>query len=78
MFPDMFGLRLGDHAWVGPATAGAIFLVFLLLALIAHKVLFPLSLRLAHRVPTELDTKLIHAVRWPITLGVVVLGGYLS
>ena len=78
MFPDMFGLRLGDHAWVGPATAGGIFLVFLLLALIAHKVLFPLSLRLAHRVPTELDTKLIHAVRWPITLGVVVLGGYLS
>ncbi len=78
MFPDMFGLRLGDHAWVGPATAGAIFLVFLLLTLITHKALFPLSLRLANRVPTDLDSKLINAVHWPVTLGVVVLGGYLA
>ena len=78
MFLDMFGLRLGDHAWVGPATAGAIFLVFLLLALITHKALFPLSLRLAQRVPTDLDSKLINAVHWPVTLGVVVLGGYLA
>ena len=78
MFPDMFGLRLVDHAWVGPATAGAIFIVFLLLALITHKALFPLSLRLANRVPTDLDSKLINAVHWPVTFGVVVLGGYLA
>ena len=78
MFPDMFGLRLVDHAWVGPATAGAIFIVFLLLALITHKALFPLSLRLANRVPTDLDSKLINAVHWPVTLGVAVLGGYLA
>ena len=76
MFLDMFGL--GDQAWAGPASAGSIFIVSLLVALITHKALFPLALRIAQRIPTDLDSKLINATRWPITVGFVVLGGYLS
>jgi small-conductance mechanosensitive channel len=71
-----FGLE--DQSWLGPALALAIFLVALLFAFIAHRFLFPFALRLTIRIPTDLDLKIINATRWPITLGIVILGGYLA
>jgi small-conductance mechanosensitive channel len=76
--PDLTFRELQDQLWFGPVIAVGIFLISLLLAFIAHKILFPLALRLAHRTPTDLDSRIINATRWPLNLGIVVLGAYLA
>ena len=76
--PDLTFRELQDQPWFGPATAVGIFLISLLLAFIAHKILFPLALRLARRTPTDLDSRIINATRWPLNLEIVVLGAYLA
>ena len=55
-----------------------IFLVSVLVALLAHTVIFPLALRIAHKTPTDLDSRVINATRWPLNLGILVLGAYLA
>ena len=76
--PDLTFRELQDQPWFGPAIAVGIFLISLLLAFIAHKILFPLALRLARRTPTDLDSRIINATRWPLNLEIVVLGAYLA
>lgn len=71
-----FGLP--DQPWVDPVVAIAVVLVSMLVAAIVHLAVFPLIMRLAHRTPTELDGILIQAVRWPLNVGILVLGIYLS
>ena len=72
----IFGL--GDPAWLDPAFAGGIFALSVIVAFIFGKLLYPLFDKLTTRIPTDLDAELIKAVRRPITLGIVVLGGYLA
>ena len=69
---------LGDPAWLDPAIGGSIFLVSVLLALVFHKLLFPLILRFTSWTPTDLDSRLVQATRIPLTLGIVVVGSYLA
>ena len=69
---------LGDPWWLDPSIAAGIFLLSLILALIFHKLLFPLILRLTRWTPTDLDSRLVHVTRRPLTLGIVVLGAYLA
>ena len=69
---------LGDPLWLDPTIAVAIFLISLTLALAFYKLIFPLLLRVASWTPTELDSRILHALRRPITLGIVVLGGHLA
>ena len=67
-----------DWHWTGLTAAVSILLASVLIAFIAHKLLFPLSLRIARRIPSDLDSRVINATRWPLNLGIIVLGGYLA
>ncbi len=69
---------LGDPAWLDPTLAGSVFLLSLLLAFLFHKVIFRLLLRIAIWTPSDFDVRLVAAVRMPMTLGIVLLGGYLA
>ena len=76
--PLLARFGLGDPEWLDPATAGAIALIGIVAALVFHKLIFPLIVRFTHRTPTDLDSRLVKSVRWPTTLGFVVLGAYLA
>ena len=69
---------LGDSHWLDPVTAVVIFLIGLLASLVFHKLLLPVALRVTHHIPTDLDTQIVLAFKWPVTLGIVVLGLYLA
>ena len=71
-----FGLP--DQPWVGPVLSISVVLVSMLIAAVAHFALFPLVNSLTHHTTTELDDVLIKAARWPLNVGIVVLGIYLS
>ena len=71
-----FGLP--DDPWVDPVLAVAVVLVSMAVAAIAHFAMFPLVTRLTSHTPTELDDILIKASRWPVNIGIVILGVYLS
>ena len=76
--PLLARFGLGDPEWLDPATAGAIALVGIVGAFSFHKLIFPLIVRFTHWTPTDLDSRLVKSVRWPTTLGFVVLGAYLA
>ena len=70
---------LGLTGPLGLAAAGAfVFLISLVLAVIFNWLIFPLILRFTQWTPTDLDTRLLRATRVPLTLAIVVLGGYLA
>ena len=71
-------LTLEDAAWFDPTIAVAVFLFSLVLAFVFHRLLFPVILRLTDRIPTDLDSRILQALRTPITSGIVVLGAYLA
>ena len=72
----IFGLP--DTLWVEAAISIAVVLISMLVAALAHFAIFPLAARLSDRTPSDLDDVLIRAVRWPLNVGIVVLGVYLS
>ena len=72
---ERFGLA--GPAWLA-AVGVSIFLIFLVLAIFFNRLIFPLILRFTRWTPTELDTRLVRAFRLPLTLAIVVLGGYLA
>ena len=76
--PLLARFGLGDPEWLDPATAGAIALIGIVAAFVFHKLIFPLIVRFTHWTPTDLDSRLVKSVRWPTTLGFVVLGVYLA
>ena len=76
--PLLARFGLGDPEWMDPASAGAIALIGIVAAFVFHKLIFPLIVRFTHRTPTDLDSRLVKSVRWPTTLGFVVLGAYLA
>ena len=71
-------LGLDGPAWLDPVVAASIFGGSLVLAVLFSKFLFPLVLRLARRTSIDLDTRILVSLRLPVTLGLVVLGGYLA
>ena len=56
---------LGDPAWLDPATAGAIVLIAAFVALVVHKLVFPLIIRFTQWTPTDLDSRLVKSVPGP-------------
>ena len=74
--PVRFGL--GDPAWLDPAITAVGILIGIIVAAVFYKLLFPLILRFAQWTPTDLDTRMLGAIRRPLTLAVVLLGVYLS
>ena len=69
---------LGDPGWMDPVSIVVAILISLVAAGVFHKLLFPLVLRLTRWTPFDLDTRIIQALRWPITLAIVLLGVYLG
>ena len=78
MEPILARFGLGDPEWLDPATAGAIVLIAILVAFVLHKVVFPLIIRFTKWTPTDLDSRLVRSARWPVSLGILVLGVYLA
>jgi small-conductance mechanosensitive channel len=76
--PILARFGLGDPKWLDPATAGVIVLIALAVALIVHKVVFPLIIRFTRWTPTDLDSRLVRSARWPVTFAILVLGVYLA
>ena len=72
----VFGLR--EAPWVDATVAACIFAASIALAAIVGLVVYPLALRLTDWTSTELDGKLALALRKPVVLGIVVLGGFLA
>lgn len=69
---------VGDPAWLDPTLAASIFVIALIVSFLLGKLLFPLIIRFTQWTPTDLDTRMVQAVRLPITFGVGVLGAYLA
>ena len=78
MEPVLARFGLGDPEWLDPATSAVIVLIAFAVAFLLHKLIFPLVMRFTQRTPTDLDSRLVKSARWPITLGIVVLGVYLA
>lgn len=76
--PVLARFGLGDPEWLDPATSAVIVLIALVVAAIIYKLVFPLIVRFTHWTPTDLDSRMVRSVRWPITFGILVLGGYLA
>ena len=68
-----FGLT--GPLWLG-LSAGVIFLVSLVLAVVFNQWLFPLILRVTNWTPSNLDTQLVSGIRLPAALGIILLGAY--
>ncbi len=71
-------LGIADSGWLDPAVTCAFFLLTLLGAAIFHKLLFPLILRFTQKTSSDLDNRMAQATRLPMTVGILVLGLYLS
>ena len=69
---------IGDELWLEVTIAVSVFLFSLILGGVLSRFVFPLVIRLTRRTRTNLDTRLVLAVRRPAGIGVVVLGGYLA
>ena len=78
MEPILARFGLGDPQWLDPATSGVIVLITFVVAFVFHKLVFPLIVRLTQWTPTDLDSRLVRSVRWPVTFGILVLGVYLA
>ena len=69
---------LGEPAWLDPVIVAGSILAAVLTASLFHFAIVPLALRITHRTPTDLDTQIVRAARWPLNLAIVVLGIYLA
>ena len=78
MYSHLAPFGLEDTWWLDVTIAGAIFLLSLILAVVFNKLLFPIIFRLTQWTPTDLDSRIVRSTRLPLTLGIVVLGGYLA
>ncbi|NQW23211.1 MAG: mechanosensitive ion channel family protein [SAR202 cluster bacterium] len=76
--PILARFGLGDPEWLDPATAAVIALIAFVVAALFHKVVFPLVIRLTNWTPTDLDSRMVKSARWPITIGIIILGVYLA
>jgi len=76
---DFVLTEFGLEAPIWLLVAGAVILLAsVVFAIIFHKLLFPLVERFTNWTPTNSDTRLVRSTRWPLTIGIVVLGAYLG
>ena len=72
---NRFGL---DGAIWLVASSLVILFVFLFLSLIFNKLIFPIIIRLTNWTPSDLDTRITRSLKIPLTVGIIILGCYLS
>lgn len=75
-FLDRFGFD--EQFWLAPAVFGAILLVSFLASWIFHKLIFRLVLHMSQWTPSDLDSRMMRATHWPLTVGILVLGVYVA
>ncbi len=78
MYSSQSNVGIGDELWLEVTVAISIFLFSIIFGAVLGKFIFPLVIRLTNRTRTSLDTRLVLAVRRPVGVGVMVLGGYLA
>ena len=71
-------LGLEDQIWVDPVIGLIIFGIAILVSSLSHYVIIPLGQRLSHHTETELDDRVFRAARRPVSVIIMVLGGYLA
>lgn len=71
-------LGLEDHVWVDPVIGLIVFGIAILVSALSHYVIIPLAQRLSHHTETELDDLVFRTIRRPVSLIIMVLGGYLA
>ena len=71
-----FGLE--GQAWVDPVAGLMIFGIAILVSALSHYAIIPLAQRLSRHTETELDDLVFRAARRPVSLIIMVLGGYLA
>ena len=69
---------LGDPVWLDPVTTAIIILISLAVALLFYRFLFPIVMRATRWIPSDLDDRMLNAIRRPFTVGIVLLGVYLA
>ncbi len=69
---------LDDQPWADPVIALVILGIAALASALSHYVVIPLAQRLSRHTETELDDLVFRAVRRPVSLLIMVLGGYLA
>ena len=60
------------------ASSLVILFVFFFLSLIFNKLIFPIIIRLTNWTPSDLDTRITRSLKIPLTVGIIILGCYLS
>jgi len=65
-------------AWTNPIEALGIVGFGILIIFAFRKMIFPLMLRLAHISQLDLKGRLIGSIKLPLTLGILILSGYLA
>ena len=78
MYTMLARFGLGDPGWLDPVAVFIGILISLVAAGVFRKLLFPLVLRLTQWTPSDLDTRMVRATRGPFTVGIVLLGVYLT
>ena len=69
----------GVEGWLLLAlTSATILLIAVILAGIFDKLIYPIILRFTNWTPTDLDARLTRAFRKPLSLAIVLVGGYLA
>lgn len=69
----------GVEGWLLLAlTSATILLIAVILAVIFDKLIYPIILRFTNWTPTDLDARLTRAFRKPLSLAIVLVGGYLA
>ena len=71
-------LGLEGQPWVDPVIGLIIFGIALLVSMLSHYVIIPLAQRLSRHTETELDDRIFLSIRRPISVIILVLGGYLA
>ena len=78
MYTILARFGVGDPGWLDPVTVFIGIVISLVAAGAFNKLLFPFVLRLTQWTPSDLDTRMVRATRRPFTLGIVLLGVFLT
>ena len=75
---DTLMFTVGNTEWIDMIEALVIVGIGILVILAFRKIIFPIMMRLARITQFDLNGRLIGSIKLPLTLGMVILGGYLA
>ena len=75
---DALIFTVGNTEWIDLIEALAIVGIGILVILAFRKIVFPIMMRIARISQFDLNGRLIGSIKLPLTLGMIILGGYLA